>query len=132
MSQQACIHRRLMEDAFEARGVVPNADLATGSSEGLKRAVQAGLGGAPMPLAAVTPVPPGTQWKRLADLDLRLTVGRMRPAETTFVGKACEALAELLVARLHAPTRLAGSKGNGHANRLIGLKSVVMEFHFNV
>lgn len=100
VSQPGCIYRRLMEDALEARGVVPNSDLAIGSNEGLKRAVQEGLGVAPMPLAAATPVPPGTQLKRLADLDLRLPIGLVRPAETPFVSKACQALADLLVMRL--------------------------------
>lgn len=91
-TEETCAYRQLIDPALNERGVRPVSRVEFSSIQTQAAAVQAGLGVAIVPCIAVTPPPIGTVLRPIADLDLSLTVGIVRPADASSPGRALAAL----------------------------------------
>jgi LysR family transcriptional regulator, regulator of the ytmI operon len=75
LTEQGCAYRRVLELAFQERGVRMHCRFESGSTATLLAAVNRGLGIAVLPRQAVQPTPGRTRVRRLWDLPLSLPVG---------------------------------------------------------
>ncbi len=85
ITDQGCSYRAAVEAAFQQKGIRPRWALESGSTETLRAAVRQRIGIALLPRASVTPAPPGTVVKGMADLVIALPVGLVvRPDRAPF------------------------------------------------
>lgn len=80
LTEQGCAYRASIEQALFANGANPYSGMEIGSMAALKRAVQAGLGVAIVPIVDSTPPLPGTRLRDVEGIDLGLTIGLVRRA----------------------------------------------------
>jgi LysR family transcriptional regulator, regulator of the ytmI operon len=96
-TEETCAYRQVTESALGDRGIRPALTIEIASLRALAHAVQAGLGTAVVPLAGVTPPPPGTVTRQVRGADLALTVGivtRRRGVRSEALRALLEALRE--------------------------------------
>lgn len=101
-TEETCAYRQVTERALGELGVRPVLAIEIASVRALAHAVQAGLGAAVVPLAAVAPPPPGTVVREVHGADLGLTVGFVTRRDAA-VGEALRALLEELRDGLREP-----------------------------
>ena len=94
-TEETCAYRQVTERALGEVGVRPALPIEIASVRALAHAVQAGLGTAVVPLAAVGPPPPGTVVREVRGADLGLTVGFVTRRGAA-VGEALRALLDEL------------------------------------
>jgi DNA-binding transcriptional LysR family regulator len=92
VTEQACAYRRLAEGALRARDIAPSLGVEIGSVQALNWAVRGGLGVAIVPTVSATPALDGVVLREIADLDLSLTVGLVRPVDAPPPGRTLAAL----------------------------------------
>jgi DNA-binding transcriptional LysR family regulator len=81
LTERVCAYRAETERVLLAHGADPYSGIEIGSMGALKRGVQDGLGVGILPRAIITPPPPATVLRDLADADLGLPVGLLRRPE---------------------------------------------------
>jgi DNA-binding transcriptional LysR family regulator len=101
LTDQGCAYREAIERALLTDGTNPYSGIEIGSMVALKRAVQAGLGVAIVPLVDSNPLLPGTRLRDIEGVDLGLMVGLARRADDR-PAPVLAALVELLRAQLGA------------------------------
>ena len=79
VSEAGCAYRAHVEQTFVAAGLLIDARAEVGSTAGAIAAVRSGLGVALVPGADLASPPAGTVVRTVADLDLALPVGLVRP-----------------------------------------------------
>lgn len=94
-TEETCAYRQVTERALGEVGVRPALPIEIASVRALAHAVQAGLGTAVVPLAAVSPPPPGTVVREVRGADLGLTVGFVT-RRGAVLGEALRALLDAL------------------------------------
>jgi len=80
LTEQGCAYRDAIERTLLERGANPYSGIELGSMVALKRAVQAGLGVAIVPVADSSPPLPRTVLRDIQGVDLGLAVGLARRA----------------------------------------------------
>jgi DNA-binding transcriptional LysR family regulator len=100
LTEPTCAYRAAIEAALIAHGTNPYSGIEIGSGEGLKRAVQRGLGLAILPESALAPPPEGTVARRFTDLTITLAIGIVRRVDTRGTSPALDAFARLLCSYL--------------------------------
>jgi DNA-binding transcriptional LysR family regulator len=96
VSEAGCAYRAHVEDAFIAAGLTLEARAEVGTTAAAVAAVSAGLGVALVPGAGLTALPAGTIARPVADPDLALPLGLVRPrtgeAHSRLTSEACAAI----------------------------------------
>ena len=103
VSEPGCEYRDQIERTLLHHGASVYSGIEIGTIVGLKRAVQANLGAAILPVAPVTPTPPGTVVRELAGVEIGLPVGIVRRREIGFSGRALADLLDLIRLEMRAP-----------------------------
>ena len=80
-TEEGCAWRDLTRASLDVRGISPPVTIEISSMQALTMAVQSGLGIAIVPVAVADPPPAETVLRPIADVDLGLVVGLIRPAD---------------------------------------------------
>jgi DNA-binding transcriptional LysR family regulator len=99
LTEADCAYRATLERGLMEKGMNPYSGIEMGSLEGLKRAVQAGIGIAIVPAVSLRPPPARTVVKPLVRPRLSLTVGLILKNEPALRSKSLLALVGLLRSR---------------------------------
>ena len=103
VSEPNCEYRAYVEAALLHHGASPYSGIEIGTIVGLKRAVQAGLGAAILPVASVTPTPARTVVRELEGVTIKLEVGIVQRQEQGFASPALRALLDCIREELKGP-----------------------------
>ncbi len=96
LTEAGCAYRAMLEAGLIGKGVNPYSGIEIASLEGLKRAVQSGIGIAILPACALRPPLARTVVKRLLRPRLSLTVGLLVKSGPALHSKSLVALMDLL------------------------------------
>ncbi len=105
VTEAGCAYRAMLEQGFMGHGVNPYSGIEIASLEGLKRAVQSGIGIAILPACSLHPPLARTVVKPLVRPRLSLTVGLLLKSEPALHSKSLLALIDLLRSRWRGRSR---------------------------